>query len=123
MKAKRILTGVAVALAVTIAVAAIIASLELAGARRFRRFCGYPNRDALLAAEAQSVVRCAVCETGGTNVTIVDMGWLGFLPSGAAMLVYDADGKRIDQTDDEGEDGRFRRKWGEAWRNATRIRH
>jgi len=48
------------------------------------------------------------------------VGWIGFLPSGAAMLVYDADGKLIDKTSDSGDDGRFQRKWLSAWYKAER---
>ena len=42
------------------------------------------------------------------------MGPLGFLPSGSAMLVYDGEGKLIDWTGDEGENGRFQRKWSKV---------
>ena len=42
------------------------------------------------------------------------MGPLGFLPSGAAMLVYDVEGRLIDWTGDEGDDWRFQRKWSKV---------
>ena len=100
---------------VIVALGTLVIALEFPDARRFKRYCEYPNKDALLAAEAQNVVSSTDCVLDGTNVTIVDVGWLGFLPSGAAMLVYDAEGKLIDRTCDEGDDGRFQRKWKKAW--------
>ena len=36
------------------------------------------------------------------------------------MLVYDAEGKLIDWTGDEGENGRFQRKWSKVWHIARR---
>lgn len=105
---------------VIVALVALVVALELPDARRFKRYCEYPNKDALLAAEAQNVVSSTDCVLNGTKVTIVDMGWLGFLPSGAAMLVYDVDGKLIDRTRDEGEDGCFQRKWSKVWHTARR---
>ena len=105
---------------VIVALVALVIALELPDARRFMRYCEYPNKDALLAAEAQNVVSSTDCVLNGTNVTIVSMGCLGFLPSGAAMLVYDAEGRLIDWTGDEGEDGRFQRQWSRVWRTARR---
>ena len=108
---------VKVVVAIVVVVAALVAlviALELPDARRFKRYCEYPNKNALLAAEAQNVVSSTDCVLNGTNVTIVSMGCLGFLPSGAAMLVYDADGKLIDWTRDEGDDGCFQRKWSKV---------
>jgi len=92
-------------------VVAVVFVVQIPGANRFKRYCDYPNKDALLAAESNDVVRCLNCTVDGKSVTIVDVGWIGFLPSGAAMLVYDADGKLVDKTSDSGEDGRFQRKW------------
>ena len=112
-----------VVVAIVVVVAALVAlviALELPDARRFKRYCEYPNKNALLAAEAQNVVSSTDCVLNGTNVTIVSMGPLGFLPSGSAMLVYDAEGKLIDWTGDEGENGRFQRKWSKVWRTARR---
>ena len=106
--------------AVVVALVALVIVLELPDARRFKRYCEYPNKDALLAAEAQNVVNSTDCVLNGTNVTIISMGPLGFLPSGAVMLVYDAEGKLIDRTRDEGEDGRFQRKWSKVWHTARR---
>ena len=100
---------------VVVALVALVIALELPDARRFKRCCEYPNKDALLAAEAQNVVSSTDCVLNGTNVTIISMGPLGFLPSGAAMLVYDGEGKLIDWTGDEGENGRFQRKWSKVW--------
>ena len=114
---------VKVVVAIVLVVAALVAlviALELPDARRFKRYCEYPNKDALLAAEAQNVVSSTDCVLNGTNVTIISMGPLGFLPSGAAMLVYDADGKLIDWTRDEGDDGCFQRKWSKVWHTARR---
>ena len=84
-----------VVVAIVVVVAAFVAlvvALELPDARRFKRCCEYPNKDALLTAEAQNVVSSTDCVHSGTNVTIISMGPLGFLPSGAATLVYDAEG-------------------------------
>ena len=105
---------------VIVALVALVVALELPDARRFKRYCEYPNKDALLAAEAQNVVNSTDCVLNGTNVTIISMGPLGFLPSGSAMLVYDAEGKLIDRTRDEGDDGCFQRKWSNIWHTARR---
>ena len=105
---------------VVVALVALVVALELPDARRFKRYCEYPNKDALLAAEAQNVVSSTDCVLNGMNVTIVSMGCLGFLPSGSAMLVYDAEGKLIDRTRDEGDDGCFQRKWSKVWHAARR---
>ena len=103
---------------VIVAFVALFIAFELPDARRFKRYCEYPNKDALLTAEAQNVVSSTDCVLNGTNVTIVSMGPLGFLASGSAMLVYDGEGKLIDWTGDEGENGRFQRKWSKVWRTA-----
>ena len=99
---------------VIVAFVALVIAFELPDARRFKRYCEYPNKDALLTAEAQNVVSSTDCVLNGTNVTIVSMGPLGFLSSGEAMLVYDAEGKLIDWTGDEGDDWRFQRKWSKV---------
>jgi len=99
-------------------VVAVVFIVEMPDATRFKRYCDHPNKDALLVAESNDVVRCDTFVADGTNVTLVMMGCLGFLPSGHAMLVYDADGKLIDKTSDEGDDGRFQRKWSSAWRKS-----
>ena len=105
---------------VIVAFVALVVALELPDARRFKQYCEYPNKDALLAAEAQNVVSSTDCVLNGTNVTVVSMGYLGLMSSGEAMLVYDAEGKLIDWTGDEGENGRFQRKWSKVWRTARR---
>lgn len=93
---------------------ALVVALEVPGVRRFHRYCGHPNNEMLLAAESTDVVRCVDCSENGTNVTIVVMKACGFLPSGPAVLVYDADGRLIDRTEDEGDDGCFQRKWSDV---------
>jgi len=118
----RVLKAVAAVVAVIVAFVVLVVVLELPGIRRFHRYCGYPCKDALLVAESANVVDCVECTVNGENVTIVSMGFIGLLPSGAAMIVYDADGKRIDQTSDEGDDGCFQRKWSHAWNEALRTR-
>ena len=99
---------------VVVALVALVIALELPDARRFKRYCEYPNKDALLTAEAQNVVSSTDCVLNGTNVTVVSMGCLGLMSSGEAMLVYDAEGMLIDRTRDEGDDGCFQRKWSKA---------
>lgn len=107
--------------AVAIVLLGILIALELPDARRFKRYCEYPSKDALLAAEAQNVVSCEEYSINGSNITFVSMGPLGFLPSGSAILVYGPDGKLLDRTRDEGEDRRFQQKWSTAWRDAARA--
>jgi len=104
-------------LAVFVAVAIIV---EIPGSKLFGRYLEYPNKDALLAAEAPNVMHVAECVANGMNVTVVVMKPCRLLASGPGVLVYNEDGKLIDNTIDEGDDSRFQREWGGVWREAAR---
>ena len=88
---------------------------DIPGAKRFRRYCSYPNKDALIAAETNDVTFVSDCLLNGTNYVVVDMRSCRFLASGPAVLVYGPDGRLFDKTSDEGDDWRFQQTWGKAW--------
>lgn len=94
---------------------AVIILPDLPGARRFSRYCSYPNKDALIAAETNDVTSVCDCLLNGTNYVVVDMRSCRFLASGPAVLVYGPDGRLFDKTSDEGDDWRFQQTWGKAW--------
>lgn len=89
----------------------VVAALENPACKRFGRYCAYKTQEEFMAAESNVVEKVETVEVNGARYTLVNVGWLGFLPSGAAYLVYDAEGKLVDHTRDEGEDSRFQRKW------------
>lgn len=93
---------------------AVIILPDLPGARRFSRYCSYPNKDALIAAETNDVTSVCDCLLNGTNYVVV-MRPCRFLASGPAVLVYGPDGRLFDKTSDEGDDWRFQQTWGKAW--------
>ena len=94
---------------------AVIILPDVPGARRFSRYCSYPNKDALIAAETNDVTSVCDCLLNGTNYVVVDMRSCRFLASGPAVLVYGPDGRLFDKTSDEGDDWRFQQTWGKAW--------
>ena len=94
---------------------AVIILPDVPGARRFSRYCSYPNKDALIAAETNDVTSVCDCLLNGTNYVVVDMRPCRFLASGPAVLVYGPDGRLFDKTSDEGDDWRFQQTWGKAW--------
>ena len=94
---------------------AVIILPDVPGDRRFSRYCSYPNKDALIAAETNDVTFVSDCLLNGTNYVVVDMRPCRFLASGPAVLVYGPDGRLFDKTSDEGDDWRFQQTWGKAW--------
>ena len=94
---------------------AVIILPDVPGARRFSRYCSYPNKDALIAAETNDVTSVCDCSLNGTNYVVVVMKPCRFLASGPAVLVYGPDGRLFDKTSDEGDDWRFQQTWGKAW--------
>ena len=89
---------------------------DIPGAKRFRRYCSYPNKDALIAAETNDVTSVCDCLLNGTNYVVVVMKPCRFLASGPAVLVYGQDGRLFDKTGDEGDDSRFQQTW--HWRKS-----
>ena len=89
---------------------------DIPGAKRFRRYCSYPNKDALIAAETNDVTSVCDCSLNGTNYVVVVMKPCRFLASGPAVLVYGQDGRLFDKTGDEGDDSRFQHTW--HWRKS-----
>ncbi len=101
-----------------IALPFVIASLcaflivpEIPGMRKFARLCDYPTKDALIAAEPQEVSRTIDFTQNGTNYTAVVLSCIGFLPSGPAVIIYDADGYLIDRCADSGDNMSFNERW------------
>lgn len=95
---------------------AVIILPDVPGARRFSRYCSYPNKDALIAAETNDVTFVSDCLLNGTNYVVVVMKPCRFLASGPAVLVYGPDGRLFDKTGDEGDDSRFQHTW--HWRKS-----
>jgi len=101
-----------------IALPFVIASLcaflivpEIPGMRKFARLCDYPTKDALIAAEPQEVSRTIDFTQNGTNYTAVVLSCIGFLPSGPAVIIYDADGRLMDRCADSGDNMSFNERW------------
>ena len=101
-----------------IALPFVIASLcaflivpAIPGMRKFARLCAYPTKDALIAAEPQEVSRTIDFTQNGTNYTAVVLSCIGFLPSGPAVIIYDADGYLIDRCSDSGDNMSFNERW------------
>ena len=110
--------AVRVAYRTLIALPFVIASLcaflimpEIPGMRKFARLCDYPTKDALIAAEPQEVTRTIDFTQRGTNYTAVVLSWIGFLPSGPAVIIYDADGRLVDRCADSGDNMSFNERW------------
>ena len=102
-----------------LAVAVIVP--EIPGAKRFSRYCSYPDKDALIAAESDAVMNVRDCSLNGTNYVVVVMKPCRFLASGPAVLVYGPDGRLFDKTGDEGDDSRFQHTW--HWRKSLSDRN
>jgi hypothetical protein len=79
--------------------------------RKFARLCDYPTKDALIAAEPQEVTRTIAFTQNGTNYTAAVLSCIGFLPSGPAVIIYDADGRLIDRCADSGDNMSFNERW------------
>ena len=95
--------------------------LDIPGAKRFSRYCSYPDKDALIAAETNDVTIVRDCSLNGTNYVVVVMKPCRFLASGPAVLVYGPDGRLFDKTGDEGDDSRFQHTW--HWRKSLPDRN
>jgi hypothetical protein len=94
---------------------------DIPGAKRFSRYCSYPDKDALIAAETNDVTIARDCSLNGTNYVVVVMKPCRFLASGPAVLVYGPDGRLFDKTGDEGDDSRFQHTW--HWRKSLPDRN
>lgn len=114
-----ILKGASVLVAVVVGFVVLCIALETPDARRFGRYRAYPTQEALMAAEPDAVKSVKTVELDGATYTMLNLGPMGFLPSGSAYLVYDANGRLVDWTLDEGDDSRFQRKWSRAARKGT----
>ena len=73
--------------------------------------CDYPNKDALLAAEPDEVKKVVDFSQNGTNYPAVVLSWIGFLPSGPAVFIYNEEGVRVDYCSDSGDNDSFLRRW------------
>jgi len=89
--------------------------VETPGMRKYERLCDYPNKDALLAAEPDEVKKVIDFSQDGTNYTAVVLSWIGFLPSGPAVFIYNEEGIRIDHCSDSGDNDSFLQRWHCAW--------
>ena len=105
---------VALFLLATIFVVFVIV-VETPGIRKYERLYGYPNKDALLAAEPDEVKKVVDFSQDGTNYTAVVLSWIGFLPSGPAVFIYNEEGVRVDHCSDSGDNDSFLQRWHCAW--------
>lgn len=109
-----ILRAVAVFVVVAVVFVAIVIALEMSDAKRFKHYCTYPTLEMLMEVEPAVAKSIKMVEFEGNTYTMINLGPMGFLPSGSAYLVYDANGRLVDRTSDEGDDSRFQRKWGKC---------
>ena len=93
----------------------LVFALEFPSMRKYNRLCDYPNKDALLAAEPDKVKKVVDFSQNGTNYTAVVLSWIGFLPSGPAVFIYNEEGVRVDYCSDSGDNDSFLRRWHCAW--------
>ena len=114
---KRILKAIAAVVLVMVGLSVLSIRLMIPDTKRFRRYCEYPTPEALMAAEPDAVKNVTMVELDGATYRMLDLGPMGFLPSGCAYIVYDASGRLVDRTLDEGDDPLFQRKW---WRSKWR---
>ena len=93
----------------------LVVAMEFPGMRKYERLCDYPNKDALLAAEPDEVKKVIDFSQDGTNYTAVVLSWIGFLPSGPAVFIYNEEGIRVDHCSDSGDNDSFLQRWHCAW--------
>ena len=98
--------------------------LDIPGCNRFSRYCSYPDMKSLMDAEKDDIVATGSYERGGTNFTCVVLRPCRLLASGCAVFVYDPEGRLVDKTIDEGDDGRFQGAWPRrrCWRHVETVR-
>lgn len=89
--------------------------INIPGYGRFKRYLSYPDMKALINAEKDDIVSTIKYERNGTDYTFVLLKPCRFLASGAAVLVYDPEGRLFDKSRDSGDDGRFQRAWPRPW--------
>ena len=106
-----IVRAVAVFVVVAVVFVAIVIALEMPDAKRFKRYCTYPTLEALMEVEPAVAKSIKMVEFEGNTYTMINLGPMGFLPSGSAYLVYDANNRLVDRTKDGGDDFRFQLKW------------
>ena len=115
----RAVAGAAKAIVALFLLAAIfvglVVAMEFPGMRKYERLCDYPNKDALLAAEPDEVKKVVDFSQDGTNYTAVVLSWIGFLPSGPAVFIYNEEGIRVDHCSDSGDNDSFLQRWHCAW--------
>ena len=115
----RAVAGAAKAIVALFLLAAIfvglVVAMEFPGMRKYERLCDYPNKDALLAAEPDEVKKVIDFSQDGTNYTAVVLSWIGFLPSGPAVFIYNEEGIRVDHCSDSGDNDSFLQRWHCAW--------
>lgn len=101
-------------ISLTILLCILSFAFQIPSSIRFRRYCEYPTPEALIAAKPDAVKEVKIVELDGATFTMLNIGYIRGLyefPSGAAILVYDANGRLVDKTIDVGDDWRFNQKW------------
>ena len=78
---------------------------------KFARLSGYETKNALIAAEPCEVKKTVEFIQDGTNFTAIFLSPIGFLPSGPPIIIYDADGRRVDYCLDSGDNLQFLKRW------------
>ena len=90
---------------------------SIPGIIKFSRLSGYQTKNELISAEPHEVKKTVEFIQDGTNFTAVILSPTGFLPSGPPIIIYDADGRRIDFTRDSGDNLQFLKRWKSLKKN------
>ena len=89
----------------------IALSPSIPGIIKFSRLSGYQTKDALMAAEPYELKKTIEFIQDGTNFTAIFLSPVGFLPVGPPIIIYDADGRRVDYCLDSGDNLQFLKRW------------
>lgn len=100
--------------AVLFAVIGILFLPETPGIWKFHRFCSYPGKAALLAAEADEVTRIVDFPQDGRSYTAVVLTPMRYSPMGPAVIVYNGQGEMVGHCRDSGENFAYL-KWPGIW--------
>lgn len=94
---------------------------SIPGIIKFSRLSGYQTKNALLAAEPCEVKKTVEFIQNGTNFTAIFLSPIGLLPSGPPIIIYDANGRRVDCCRDSGDNLRFLKQWRLPPRKDTSV--
>ena len=100
--------------AVLAAIIALVFLPETPGIWKFHRFCSYPGKAALLAAEPDEVTQIVDFTQDGRSYTAVVLTPMSYSPIGPAVIVYNGQGEMVDYRRDSGENF-ANLKWPGIW--------